>query len=150
MSISDYYLLIDVAWWWEVENVNVYMHVCIPVAAGDWKNWGGPEENQSTVSCYFIQVNYLTLLSNIQWKLSNNTMSYKTSLKKHFIKWLIYKTKKNTNKYPIYIYIIFYPPLMYTYVYICVCVYVCMYVCVCIYVCVYVYMHVYVGVYMCM
>ena len=51
------------------------------VAAGDWKNWGGQEENQSTVSCYFIQVNYLSLLSYIQWKLSNKTMTYKTSLK---------------------------------------------------------------------
>lgn len=48
------------------------------------KNWGGKEENQSTVSCYFILVNYLSLLSYIQWKLSNKTMTYKTSLKKTF------------------------------------------------------------------
>ena len=64
----------------EVHYVRGYDR-CITVAAGDWKNWGGQEENQSTVSCYFIQVNYLSLLSYIQWKLSNKTMTYKTSLK---------------------------------------------------------------------
>ena len=31
--------------------------------------------------CYFIQVNYLSLLSYIHWKLSNKTITYKTSLK---------------------------------------------------------------------
>ena len=90
------------SWWWRVcvfkvfprcppVNLNmnlltVYCHMdavimCSAVAAGDWKNWGGQEENQSTVSCYFIQVNYLSLLSYIQWKLSNKTMTYKSSLK---------------------------------------------------------------------
>ena len=39
------------------------------------------EDRRKTVSCYFIQVNYLSLLSYIQWKLSNKTMTYKTSLK---------------------------------------------------------------------
>ena len=105
-------------------------HTPVPVAAGDWKNWGGQEENQSTVSCYFIQVNYLSLLSYIHWKLSNKTMTYKTSLRNILLNgkrlllavdvwktqlvnigWcvsslqimyggLIYKKIKNTNVYP--------------------------------------------------
>ena len=51
------------------------------VVAGVWKKLGRTGGNQSTMSCYFIQVNYLSLLSYIQWKLSNKTMTYKTSLK---------------------------------------------------------------------
>ena len=75
-----------------------YWLLCVTVAAGDWKHRGGQKENQSTVSRYFIQVNYLTLLSYIQWKLSNKTMTNKTSLKNILLNGWYTKQKKYVNK----------------------------------------------------